>query len=381
MKRICIEPRPDWEEKIRQQGFLFYKHESYYSETCAYEFDSKEIDAIETATSKLFDMCLEVVDHVIKRKLWDEFFIPKKYAELIEWSWKEDQPSFYGRFDLAFNNGAVKLLEFNADTPTSLLESAVIQWYWLQDYNNKYDQFNSIHEKLLAHLVICKQHLLDGPLHFSCVKDNLEDLMNVKYLQDAAAQAGFDTGFVYIEDISLDKREQFANPNETAIRNIFKLYPYEWMFDEEFGKYLVANREACYWIEPAYKAILSNKMLLKYLWDMFPGSEYLLPCTFIKPGGRGDHPLHYVKKPVYSREGANVSIVVNGKIIEETGGDYGEEGFLYQQYFPLPEFEGNRPVIGSWIIGDQAAGMGIRESNGLITNNTSRFCPHYIKNG
>jgi len=150
MKRTSITPRQNWEQKVIDQGFLFYKHESYYNETIAYEFNNEEIDLIETATSDLFEMCLEVVEYVIKNKLWDEFFIPKQYAELIEWSWQNDQPSFYGRFDLAFNNGQVKLLEFNADTPTSLLESSVIQWYWLQDYNKSYDQFNSIHEKLLV---------------------------------------------------------------------------------------------------------------------------------------------------------------------------------------------------------------------------------------
>ena len=119
-------------------------------------------------------------------------------------------------------------------------------------------------------------------------------------------------------------------------------------------------------------------MLLKYLYDLFPDSPYVLPCTFIKPKGKGAHPANYVKKPVFSREGANVTIIENGKLLEATGGDYGEEGFLYQQYFQLPDFDGNRPVIGSWLIAGIPAGMGIRESSGLITNNTSRFCPHYI---
>ena len=132
------------------------------------------------------------------------------------------------------------------------------------------------------------------------------------------------------------------------------------------------------WIEPPYKTILSNKMLLKYLYELFPDSPYILPCTFLKPGETGAHPGHYVRKPVYSREGANITIVANGQLLEETGGDYGEEGFLYQQYSELPSFDGNSVVIGSWLIGGQPAGIGIRESSGLITNNTSRFCPHYI---
>ena len=377
MKRVGITPRKNWEQKIIDQGFLFYNYDGYYNETCAYEFTNAEVGQIERATATLFDMCLEVTEHVISKKLWDEFFIPRHYADLITWSWKNDRPSFYGRFDLAFNNGKIKMLEFNADTPTSLLEASVVQWFWLQDHNKSRDQFNSIHERLLAHLKRCKAHLLPGKLYFAGV-DNVEDHMNLKYLQDVAAQAGIATDFIYIDDIGLNDKDQWAAPSGELITNIFKLYPYEWLFNEPFGKYLATNKESCCWIEPPYKAILSNKMLLKYLYDLFPSSPYVLPCTFLKPGAKGAHPANYVKKPVYSREGANITIVANGAVLAETTGDYGEEGFLYQQYFEHPSFDGNVPVIGSWIIGGEPAGMGIRESSGLITNNTSRFCPHYI---
>ena len=377
MKRVAITPRHNWEQKIIDQGFLFYNYDSYYNETCAYEFTNTEVADIETATAAIFDMCLEVTDHIIKHKQWDEFFIPRAYGELIEWSWKNDQPSFYGRFDLGYNNGQIKMLEFNADTPTSLLEASVIQWYWLQEHDPKLDQYNSIHEKLLAHMAVCKPNLLPGKLYFAGV-DSVEDLMNIKYMQDVADQAGIATDYISIDKIGLNDKDQWADPTGAQIKNIFKLYPYEWLFNEPFGKYLINNREDCHWIEPPYKAILSNKMLLKYLHEMFPGSPYILPCTFLKPGADGPRPINYVKKPVYSREGANVTIVTDGQVRAETGGDYGEEGFLYQEYFQLPDFNGNVPVIGSWVIGGQPAGMGIREASGLITNNTSRFCPHYI---
>lgn len=379
MNRHTITPRPDWEQKIKDQGFLFYKHEAYYSETAAYEFTAAEVDAIESATSEIFDMCCEVVTHVIKNDLWDKFFIPRQYADLIKWSWNEDMPSFYGRFDLAFNNGDIKLLEFNADTPTGLLEASVIQWYWLQDYNSALDQFNSIHEKLLAHMKVCAPYLYDSQvLTFACASDNVEDLMTTKYLQDVANQAGIATDFLYMNEIGVDDRHEFYKPDRTPISNIFKLYPYEWMFHEEFGPYLPATRTSTLWIEPAYKALWSNKMLLVYLHQLFPNSKYILPATY------RDKPVVYqpgqfVQKPVFSREGANVTIVKHGTTLEETRGEYGEEGFIIQDYAPLPDFGGNHPVIGSWLIGGVPAGMGIRESDGLITTNTSRFVPHYFK--
>ncbi len=371
MKRINIVPRNNWESKVKEQGFVYYK--GYYSEDAAYQFTASEIDNIETATGEIFDMCLKVVQYVIDNDLWDEFFIPRKYADLIKWSWNEDLMSFYGRFDLAYNGNEIKLLEFNADTPTSLLEASVIQWYWLQEYDKNKDQFNSIHEKLVDHMKVCKPYFHDGKLWFSCVNNSQEDFITVKYMQDVAQQAGIQNDFLFIEDIGINAKNQFCTRSGEPIQNIFKLYPYEWMFGEEFGEALITTKEECYWIEPAYKAILSNKMLLKYLYQLFPHSPYVLPCEFGKPITKS-----YVKKPVFSREGANITIVNNGSIEDETGGEYGEEGFLFQQYFEVPKFDGKTPIVGSWLIGGIPAGMGIRESDKLITNNMSRFIPHFF---
>jgi glutathionylspermidine synthase len=375
MKRIAIHPRNNWVEKIEAQGFLFHDLDNYYNETAAYEFTAAEIDAIETATAAIQDMCLEAVAHVIKNKLWSRFFIQPYFARFIEKSWKEDACSFYGRLDLAYNDGAIKLLEFNADTPTGLLEAAVIQWYWLQEYNKSFDQFNSIHEKLVSHMGICKKYFPDNTLHFTAVRDHTEDYMTVKYLEDCAAQAGLLTEFLYLDELSVNTADRFCDPEGRPINSIFKLYPWEWFFREEFGQYLpVQNNVEMDWVEPAWKAILSNKMLLVLLYELFPDSPYILPARFNEP-----LPGSYVRKPVFSREGANVTIVKNGVVQEETAGEYGDEGFIYQQYTELPNFSGNVPVVGSWLIGGVPAGMGIRESSGLITGNTSRFVPHFFK--
>jgi glutathionylspermidine synthase len=84
-----------------------------------------------------------------------------------------------------------------------------------------------------------------------------------------------------------------------------------------------------------------------------------------------------VKKPLYSREGANVSIS-SGDVLIDVGGEYGEEGFVWQAFHPLPRFGPNHAVIGSWMIGDEPAGIGIREDASPVTRDTSRFVPHYF---
>lgn len=375
MKRIEVSPRPNWQNTIEQQGFLFNDEGNYWKENAAYSFTEQEILQIEKATGEIFSMCCEAVDYVIKREWYDRFFIDKKFGELIRWSWQEDQPSLYGRMDLSVNNNRISLLEFNADTPTSLLESSVIQWYWMKDVKPMADQFNSIHEKMLDHFKVIRKWRTSNLMHFCCQEGSMEDLMTVKYMEDVAQQAGLDTRFLYMNELGFDTRQNcFTDNLFEPIETIFKLYPYEWMLAEEFGPELIATREQCWWIEPAWKMILSNKMILCVLHELFPRSPYILPCKTTKPL-TGD----YVQKPIYSREGANVDIWINGRSVEKTGGEYGSEGFVYQQYAPLPEFNGNYPVIGSWVIGGEAAGMGIRESDGLITGNTSRFVPHFFE--
>jgi len=382
MKRIIIDPRPDWQDKIKQQGFVFYK--GYYNESAVYEFSAAEVDRIEAATTELFEKCLAVVQHVIDNDLWDEFFIDRKYADLIKWSWENDNPAFYGRFDLAMNEDCtdIKLLEFNADTPTSLLEASVVQWYWLQEYNKGLDQFNSIHEKLVSHIKLCRDYLYgDLSLWFACARNSDEDFMTIKYLQDCADQAGVKNYFLYMNEIGVQDsylNTPFVTPEGYPIHNIFKLYPYEWLFREEFGSQLVSKRDLTLWIEPAYKVILSNKMLLVYLHKLFPGHPNILPAYFNNPGNLGGN---YVKKPVYGREGWNVEVVKNNETQERNNGEYGEEGFVYQQLFDIPRFDGNIPVIGSWLIGGISAGMGIKETTGLIHGNMSKFCPHYFRQG
>jgi glutathionylspermidine synthase len=375
MKRIPISPRDNWQQTVLSQGFLFYNLDNYYTETAAYSFSLPEIEQIEKASATLYTMCLEVVERVISNRLYDDFMIPEPYREWIEWSWRNRQPSLYGRFDLAFNNGDIKLLEFNADTPTLLLESSVIQWKWLQDYNPGLDQYNHIHEALLARL---GQISVPSKMLFTASRND-EDYMTVKYMEDVAAQSGIPTTYCDIDEVSLDAEGRFRLPDGELLRSAFKIYPWEWMFHEPFGEFLPRNRHNCQWFEPPWKAILSNKMLLPYLWKLFPESPYLVQAQYRAPGDTEGLPASYARKPVFSREGENVLLVRDGAPLEENEGEYGEEGHIYQDLITLPEFDGWHPIIGSWIIGDKPAGMGIRESQGLITNVTSSFAPHFIE--
>jgi len=386
MKRLKLSPRKDWKEKVEALGFTFHSLDNlYWDESAAYEFTMKEILKIEEATNKLHQMCLEAVQYVIDNNLFGKFGISEKDNDIITQSWNEDHPSIYGRFDLSYNSNApegqqIKMLEYNADTPTSLFEASVVQWYWLQDLNNEYDQFNSIHEKLIDYWKYLIPYLKKpGAICFSCVDGSIEDLTTTEYLRDTATQAGLQTKLLYMEQIGYDFETcKYYDMDEDEITNIFKLYPWEWMVKEEFSAGLYKNINSPYFIEPAWKMILSNKMILVILWQMFTDNQYLLPAfdnnsVFVNSG------KSYVEKPILGREGSNISIYRNKNAIKQTDGDYNENIKVYQQFYEPADFNGNRPILGSWVIGGEAAGMGIRENDSLITDNLSRFVPHYIK--
>ncbi|MBL8993954.1 MAG: glutathionylspermidine synthase family protein [Spirochaetia bacterium] len=379
MKRISLAPRPEWQGQMEELGFNYHtiEGETYWDESACYTFTAAQIDTVEAAAQELQRICLRAVDHVITKGLYDQFSLMANYIPLIESSWKKKEPSVYGRFDLSWNGtGDPKMLEYNADTPTALLEASVAQWHWLQAVKPDADQFNSIHEKLIERWKgIAKD--LPQPIYFACVKENDEDFGNVEYLRDTAVQAGCQTQGIFIEDIGWDAgKSLFVDLENKAIPSLFKLYPWEWIEEEEFGKFIPGN--AMRVLEPAWKMLLSNKAILPILWELFPGHPNLLPSyTSVETMERERRGRAYVIKPILSREGANVEIR-DGKTVLKSAGSYENEKTITQAYAPLPDFSGNHPVIGAWIIGDQAAGMGIREDKNLITTNTSRFVPHYF---
>ncbi|MBX7246720.1 MAG: glutathionylspermidine synthase family protein [Candidatus Sumerlaeaceae bacterium] len=344
----------------------------YWDESACYRFTSAQVDELEKATYELDSMCLDAVQHVLDNKLFDRFLIPPEFADYVTQSWETDEITIYGRFDLAYDGaGPPKLLEYNADTPTALLEAAVVQWHWLQAFEGGgHDQFNSIHERLIEAWGAVKPSV-GGALQFAAMGGQDEDFMTVNYLRDTAMQAGLETGYLDVEQIGWNEAQKsFVDLAEQPMWNCFKLYPWEWMITDEFGKKVLENNTR--WFEPPWKMILSNKATLPLLWEMFPESPYLVRALREPLGGA------YIKKPLRAREGANVSVVEYGITTESTTGPYEAEPCVYQELVKLPCFEGNYVVVGSWMVNGYACGVGLREDTRRITGNTSRFVPHFI---
>jgi glutathionylspermidine synthase len=383
MKRIPMTERPNWQDAADKEGFTIHHMygEKYWDETNAYQLSLPEIENnIEDPTTELIGMCYEAVDFVVENPEYlTKLKIPAEYHEAIIHSWNEEHRDIYGRFDLSYDGvNPAKMLEFNADTPTSLYESSIFQWLWLQDKIKSgdlvdVDQFNSIHEQL----VDAFKALYDpnkSVFHFAGCLESEEDKLTIGYIADCAFQAGFEVHIMDVEDIGISINGEYTDLDDNIIQNLFKLYPLEMMFESDYGHVLKNLKVNIY--EPLWKSILSNKGILPILWQLFPEHPNLLPAFFLEEDMTFID--GYVKKPFFSREGQNVTIKADDLNISSDG-EYGAEGYIIQKYHPLPKFGDDYAVIGSWVIAGNPAGIGIREDKSPITKNLSRFVPHFIK--
>jgi glutathionylspermidine synthase len=428
MRRIPVDKRLNATQLVQSQGLVYSKpaapgdtSDPYWPDDRYYSFTSDEIALLEKAGQDVFDMCCEAADYLVEHPdlITGKLAIPTFALKQIVASWNREPAwaSVYGRFDVCFGGldhpdprlRVPKFYEFNADTPTSLVEAASIQWLWLEQTGHGNDQLNSITERLIEawkrNLALVEKELGHRvKVHFAASRDEPtgEDAMNTALLMDTCQQAGWPTKAIAVEQIALSKRDgRFYDQDGEHIDVIFKLYPWEYMVEQKFG-------EACFrdmdnigkrgvdgayiggtvWIEPPYKMLWSNKALFAILWQLFqddPRSRWLLPTYF-----EGEAPASltkFARKPIFAREGADVVLQADGNVIQDaTTGDYGKEGYVVQELALLPEFKDERgvshyPVLGLWFVDGEVAGMGIREDKTPITTNGSMFIPHSISDG
>ena len=377
MRRHRVRPRPEWQHKVEEVGLTYHSLDGgqpYWDESAYWEFSAAEVDRIESATAELQRLCLAAGDFILDHGELNCMRIPEEAAAAIRESWKSEPPALYGRMDLAYDGTNLKLLEYNADTPTVLVESAVAQWYWLEEAFPSANQFNSIHERLVEKWKDLAAYVSE-PIYFG-YEPCAEDHMTISYLRDTAHQAGLASEEIAMQRIGwAAKRRCFVDISDRPTETIFKLYPWEKLLCDAFGQPALATLDSTQWIEPIWKMLWSNKALLAILWQLFPGHELLLPAYLDGPRDL----TSWVRKPLLGREGSNVSVSIHGITMESTPGDYAAGGFVYQQFAELATDGAVRAVIGSWLVDGEPCGIGIRESDGYVTTNTSRFVPHLFR--
>jgi glutathionylspermidine synthase len=380
MKRVNNTPRPGWQAFAQSVGFNFHTFdgEPYWDESAYYQFSLQQIEQdLEQPTEELHQMALDLVDDIVNNEqMLQQLAIPRQFWDAVRSSWQNQQPHLYGRMDFSYNStGPAKLLELNYDTPTSLYETGFFQWVWLEDQLMRgelpqgADQFNSLQDKLQQAF---SELDLPQPFYFASVTESIEDKGTVDYLMDIALQAGINSRYIQLEQLG-DIDGQLVDLEGFPIQGLFKLYPWEFMLQEDFASTIVTSQTQ--FLEPLWKCLLSNKGILPLLWQKYQGHPNLLPAFFDDGSALQNG---WVRKPLLSREGANIELVtVDGKALKQDG-PYNDSGYIRQALAPLPQFNGNYTLIGSWVVADSAAGICIREDNSLITKDSSRFLPHII---
>jgi len=347
-----------------------------------------EANAYYEAVNELYDMYVNAADEVIKNNRFDELAIPFNLIDCIKMSWENDVHwHLYGRFDLAggLDGKPIKLIEFNADTPTSLFESAILQWAILKQNNMEESaQFNSIYESLMDNFkrLITLDQNVEGfeqmyqgwKILFSSIAGNAEEEITTKLLKHIATEVGFKTNFSYIDEISFSQEGVFKDGENYEY--LFKLIPWEDIAIEEgelamLLTQIMRNQKAII-LNPAYTLLFQSKGILKILWELYPKHPLLLEADTKVLQGKD-----YVKKPFFGREGANISIVKNGEKIFENVGPYGNNPYIYQEFVDF-NTQGDEIYQAGVFFAYEACGLGFRKG-ALVLDNMSKFVGHIIK--
>ena len=378
---------------LESLGFVWHtdSDESSYISDELVVLTEQEAEAYYEATNELYDMYVTAAEHVVENDLFHEISIPFNLVKIIKESWENDVHwHLYGRFDLAggLDGKPIKLLEFNADTPTALFETAIIQWAMLkQNGMEESSQFNATYEALIDNfkrLVILEENVSDfeerydgWKFLFTSVRGNSEEENTVRLLQHIATESGYETEFAYIDDVEFDEEEGISYQGE-SYELWFKLIPWEDIALEESDlamilTNIIKNQKAIIF-NPAYTLLFQSKGLLKILWDLYPDHPLLLESSFEPLEGQKQ-----VKKPIFGREGGNVSILdENANAIESVEGDYENHKMVYQAYTELATDAEGLSYQAGVFYAYEACGLGFRKG-GKILDNMSKFVGHIVR--
>ncbi|MDD3854122.1 glutathionylspermidine synthase family protein [Sulfurimonas sp.] len=384
--------KPLKNEKLEELGFTWHTdsdNSGYVSDTLV-KITQDEAEVYYEAVNEIYDMYAEAAQYVIDNELFFELGIPFNLVDAIKKSWESDVHwHIYGRFDLSggIDGKPIKLLEFNADTPTALFETALLQWAILKEngmdedkqFNNVYDAIRENFKRLIT--LFDDTELFDEKydgwkILFSSIHGNDEEEATTKLLRQMATDAGFNTGFEYLQNVKFDE-EGIYDRDENQYEYWFKLYPWEDIAinEPELATTLttIMQNQAAIILNPAYTLLFQSKGMLKILYDLFPDSPYLLKASFEPLKG-----IKHVEKSVFGREGANVKIVgADGSVLSEQGGEYENHKKVYQEYADLPKDEDGAKYQAGVFFAYEACGLGFRKG-GEIMNNMSKFVSHVI---
>lgn len=355
------------------------------------EVSEMEAEAYAEAANELYDMYIEAGDYVIENNLLHDINIPFNLVEIIKESWKNDVHwHLYSRFDFAggLDGKPIKLLEFNADTPTVLLDTAIAQWAILKKNGmDEESQFNNIYECIkenFQRLVTLEESVErfdenygGWKILFASVHGAQEDEDTTKFLESIAKEAGFETSFCYMDEVEFSEDEGIFYDGQNY-EFFFKLVPWEDIAIDEGGlatvlTQIVSNQKAII-LNPAYTLMFQSKAFMKVLWDLYPKHPLLLETDFEPLKGA------YVQKPAFGREGENIEIIdKDGEIIDSKDGNYENFMPVFQEFTELNFDDKGAYYHAGVFFAYEGCGLGFRKAVRPIIDDDAKFVGHVIK--
>lgn len=399
-----VEYFDDWlklSKEMSEEGFtwsMLEEEEEFhqYMSYDIYKMKKETFNKIYTATAKIGNIMnktykILMEDNELRKKL----NIPKEMDEILKIN--SNLFSYFTRFDLIVNNGDIKVIETNCDTPTGYLETSVANRIICREKGLESPNELEINIFRTWRILEKEYGIENETVYFTSYGWHEEDRQTVLFNMKWGAVKG---RYIPVEDIVVTKDGLF-DEDGNKIKFLYRLYPLEYLLEDEvdgvhIGKMFldnIANGNVTI-INPPSSFMMQTKAVMAIIWsffdeyrtDLFTVEElgdianYFLPTFF---DNRFEGKMKYVKKPVFGREGGGVKIIDedNNVIEQDKENWYDEWSKIYQQYVEMPEFTLNtwdgeytgKLLIGSFLIGGEPSGLFLRVGE-KITGNLSMFC-------
>lgn len=373
MKRIEVAPRNGWQSIVEAQGLTWHSEGDHvtWNEQAVYQLSQHEAGKLYQCAREVAGIFQQAAAHIIKHGYWQLLGLKEHEAKLITTSWERGEWSLHGRFDFLFDTeGCPKVLEYNAETALSLVETAVIQKHWAAEVLPGFAQFN----ELEAGLVTAWRESKLTRVHCAWRPRHAEIEGTIRHMAKLMRQSGIDVTLLSMHRMGWDSRSRkFVDHDAQPISHCYKIYPWEWMLREPFARHV--DSAGCLFIEPPWRLLLGSKGILKVISELFGDHPAVLACH-TDPAKLGSS---YVAKPLFGHEGQNVDIHRNGKIVESLSGEYGDEPKIYQAFVEGARCGRLLPQFGVWMVRDEPAAICVRETYGSIISANSPFVPHVVE--
>lgn len=367
-------------KELPHQLHWFLK-EDYFSEELLGLYSS-EVQKFEYIANETFLLFEKTTEKIIREKNLDFLNIPAFFHSTIEKSWanRNENLFLYGRFDIngGLDNKEAKVIEFNADTCSTLPETVLWQKIQLATMPGMKSQFNSLAEDIKQTLLNLRTKIdFPEPYMLASSFGHPEDIQNCNIILDVAREAGFKCFYSDLESVTFSEDEGifFEIGGEFQPIDVwFKLIPWDWMFNEEpeLAKLIstIIDKKLAIVLNPAFTAIWQNKKFLAYITKNFP-NPYIAETYLNKSELMG-----YVEKPIYGRMGESIKIVNNEEI--NSKGDFSHQEKIYQKYYPLiTDSERYFYQLGMFYT-NKASAINFRAEEKKIITNDCEFMSHFI---